>query len=215
MKNIQVFSDFDGTITKEDTLNKFLQEYADENWLEIENDWIKGKIGSKECMEKQMKLFTNITNKTLQNFLDSIEIDETFVDFYKFLKSESIDFFVVSDGFDLFIDKIFNHYGLQDIKVFSNNLKFENNVFYTAFPYTNPNCERKSGVCKCNVLKNNRIVTNRVIYAGDGLSDYCVSQKADIVFAKGSLLEYCKTTKNNNFHPFKKFSEIENYIKML
>lgn len=222
MKNIQVFSDFDGTITKEDTLNKFLRIYADKKWLEVEDRWIQGDIGSKECIEEQMKLFPAMTQKIMDDFVDSIEIDETFVHFYDYLKSENIDFYIVSDGFDLFIERILGRYGIKDVKIFSNKLNFNNkkSAFETAFPYCNHDCERQSGVCKCNVIKNNRIVTKRLIYAGDGMSDFCVSDKADVLFAKGSLLEYCKNTKNDNcigFDPiaFKSFDEIEEYIKRL
>ena len=42
MKNFQFFCDFDGTITKEDTLNKFLRVYAKTDWLEVERCyWLK------------------------------------------------------------------------------------------------------------------------------------------------------------------------------
>ena len=56
MKNLVVFSDFDGTITKEDTLNKFLRVYADKKWLEIEDKWLNGEIGSKECIEEYINV---------------------------------------------------------------------------------------------------------------------------------------------------------------
>lgn len=229
MKNIQIFSDFDGTITREDTLNKFLRIYADKEWLMVEDRWINGEIGSKECIEEQMKLFPSMTQEILDAFIDSIEIDETFVDFYGFIKSENIDFCIVSDGFDYFIERILSRYGIKDVKIFSNKLKFENGKFFTSFPNSSHDCKRKSGVCKCNVVKenknSNRIVTKRVIYAGDGISDYCVSDKVDVLFAKGSLLEYCKNTKNDNltgFGPnvpeinkFNSFAEIKEYIKKL
>ena len=42
MNKLQIFCDFDGTITKEDTLNKFLRVYADKKWLELEEEWISG-----------------------------------------------------------------------------------------------------------------------------------------------------------------------------
>lgn len=220
MKDIQVFSDFDGTITKEDTLNKFLQVYADKKWLDVEERWIQGEIGSKECIEEQMKLFPSMTEKIMNDFVDSIEIDETFVPFYNYLKSENIDFCIVSDGFDLFIKKILKRYGISDVKIFSNKVTFENGKFLTSFPYSKNDCLRQSGVCKCNVLKSNRIVTKRLIYAGDGISDFCVSKMADILFAKGSLLEYCKNTKNHNLIgpdpiDFDSFEEIERYIKAI
>lgn len=215
MKNIQVFSDFDGTITKEDTLNKFLSVYADKKWLEVEDRWIEGEIGSKECIEEQMKLFPDMTRKIMEDFVDSIEIDETFVPFYEYIKSENIDFYIVSDGFDLFIERILARYDIKDVKIFSNKLHFNNKkyTFETAFPHCHHGCKRQSGVCKCNVVESNRIVTKSLIYAGDGMSDFCVSNKVDILFAKGSLLEYCKNTKNDNLIGFESFNEIKDYIK--
>ena len=56
------------------------------------------------------------------------------------------------------------------------------------------------------------------MYAGDGMSDFCVSDKVDVLFAKGSLLEYCKNTKINRGNGFdlvgfKTFEEIKNYIE--
>ena len=217
MKNLVVFSDFDGTITKEDTLNKFLRVYADKKWLEIEDKWLNGEIGSKECIEEQMKLFPEMTEEILDNFIDSIEIDETFPAFYNYLKENNIDFYIVSDGFDYFIKKILKRYGISDAKIFSNKLEFKNGTFYTYFPNTNDKCRRKSGVCKCSVVEHNRksntIVTNRVLYAGDGLSDFCVSDMVDFLFAKGSLLEYCKSTRNDNLIGFYSFDEIKEFIK--
>lgn len=220
MQDIQIFSDFDGTITKVDTLNTFLRVHATDEWLEIEDRWINGEIGSRQCIEEQMQLFPGMTEKTMNDFVDSIEIDETFIPFYEFVKEKNIDFSIVSDGFDLFIERILNRYDIKNVKIYSNKLKFDGKNFETSFPHCSQDCKRDSGVCKCSVIKNNRIVTKRLLYAGDGLSDFCVSNKADILFAKGSLLEYCKNTKNNNlidFEPIKfdSFAEIEDYLKRL
>ena len=213
MKNIQFFSDFDGTITKEDTLNKFLNIYAGETWKEAEEKWIRGEIGSKECLKEQMKLLPYIEDSQLEGFVSSIEIDETFIDFYDYLKSENIDFFVVSDGFDLFINKILARYGITDVNIYSNKLELKEGKFIVDFPFSNENCRRKSGTCKCKIVEQNRIVTKRVIYAGDGISDFCVSDKVDVLFAKGTLLEYCKNTRNTNLIGFSSFKDIKDYIK--
>lgn len=215
MKNYQFFCDFDGTITKEDTLNKFLCTYAGENWLDIEDDWIKGKIGSKECIEKQMQLFDNVDEQSLNDFINSIEIDETFPDFLNYLKLQGIDFYIVSDGFDYFIERILKKYNISGVKIFSNKLEIKNRKFRTYFPNYNPECIPASGVCKCNVIKSSRIVTKRVLYAGDGLSDFCAAKNADFLFAKGKLLEYGRSTHFKNLIEFNTFAEIKDYIKML
>lgn len=215
MNNYQFFCDFDGTITKEDTLNKFLCLYADKKWLDIEDDWIKGKIGSKECIEKQMQLFDNVDENSLNEFIDSIEIDETFSDFLNYLKSQDIDFYIVSDGFDYFIEKILKKYNIVGVKIFSNKLEIKDGKFITYFPNFNKECAPGSGVCKCNVIKSNRIVTKQVLYAGDGLSDFCAAKNADFLFAKGKLLQYGKSTHLKNLIEFNTFAEIKDYMKML
>lgn len=118
MKNFQFFSDFDGTITKEDTLNKFLRVYAKTDWLEVEEKWMNGAIGSKQCIEEQMQLFPLMEQKTIDEFIESIEIDETFPDFLEYLKSEDIDFTIVSDGFDYFIERILAKNNINGVKIF-------------------------------------------------------------------------------------------------
>ncbi len=213
MKNYQFFCDFDGTITKEDTLNKFLRVYANVEWTDIEDKWLRGEIGSKQCIEQQMQTFPLMEEKNVNDFIDSIEIDETFPDFLNYIKSENIDFYIVSDGFDFFIEKILARYKIKDLKIFSNKLEFKNGSFKTAFPFFTPGCKRKSGVCKCNVIKSNRIVTKQILYAGDGISDFCAAQNVDFLFAKGSLLKYGMNTKINNLVGFNSFNEIETYIK--
>ena len=215
MNNYQFFCDFDGTITKEDTLNKFLCLYTEKKWLDIEDDWIKGKIGSKECIEKQMQLFDNVDENSLNEFIDSIEIDETFSDFLNYLKSQDIDFYIVSDGFDYFIERILKKYNIVGVKIFSNKLEIKDGKFITYFPNFNKECTPGSGVCKCNVIKSNRIVTKRVLYAGDGLSDFCAAKNADFLFAKGKLLQYGKSTHLKNLIEFNTFAEIKDYMKML
>lgn len=46
-----------------------------------------------------------------------------------------------------------------------------------------------------------------IVYIGDGISDRCPVQYADIVFAKDSLVSYCETH-NITFHRFNDFSDV-------
>ena len=81
MRKKIVVSDFDGTITKKDTLSKFLEDYADPRWLDIENDWRDGKFGSQECLTRQFALVSNLSPQIIDEFLDTVEIDEGFIPF--------------------------------------------------------------------------------------------------------------------------------------
>ncbi len=215
MSEYQIFCDFDGTITKEDTLNKFLRLYADEKWLELEQNWINGKIGSRECTFEQMKLVPVLSDIELKNFIDSISIDSSFFEFMEYVKSENIDFYIVSDGFDFFINTILKQNGIKGVKVFSNHLRIENNKYVCEFPYTNPECIAASGMCKCSIVKKYKNNKKSVLYVGDGVSDFCVSNNIKTVFAKGKLLEYCKKNKeaDNGLMSFDSFKDILNYLK--
>ena len=192
MKKFCILSDFDGTITEKDSLFYFFETFADKKWLEVEKDWADGKISSKECLIKEFALVKNLSEKLIDDYLSDTKVDETFVDFYKKIKEKNIDLFVVSDGVDYFINKILEKSGLKGIEIISNHGEFIDGEFVLSFPNDCPNCKNNAGTCKCNVLKNKRKEYQKIIYLGDGTSDFCVADKPDILYAKTKLLNYCK-----------------------
>ena len=133
MKDICILSDFDGTITKKDGLYSFISKYAQNNWEEIEQMWANGKIDSKTCLIKEFELVPNLSEKLISDFVKTVEIDEYFIDFYKNLRQKNIDFFIVSDGIDYFINQILKKYNLDDIKIISNHGEFFNKNFVITF----------------------------------------------------------------------------------
>ena len=201
-----IFCDFDGTITKEDTIDLLLTSYATEKWVTIEEMWEQGIIGSRECLEKQMDCVEYFSEKMLNNFIDDAAIDESFIPFLKKIKQYKINFYIVSDGFDLFINSILNKYNISGVKVFSNRLLLFKNKFKTFFPYYDSDCEAKSGLCKCNIVKNLGI-NREIIYIGDGRSDLCGSKHASKLFAKNKLAKYCQDNKRD-FISFENFDQI-------
>ena len=195
MKDFCILSDFDGTITKKDSLFGFFETYADKEWLNVEQDWVDGKISSKECLIKEFELVKNLSENLIDEYLKNISVDESFVDFYKTIKKQNIDFFVISDGIDYFINKILNKTGLSDINIISNHGEFIDGKFVLSFPNDNPSCKNNAGTCKCSIIKQKRNEYKKIIYFGDGTSDFCAADKVDFLFAKTKLLNYCKQNK--------------------
>lgn len=204
----QIFCDFDGTITKEDTIGKFLRLFADDKWLEIEKQWKDGNIGSRDCMTQQLALVCDISDNVLKKFYDNIEIDESFIGFYNDLKKRNIKFTIVSDGFDIFINNVLRKYDLQDIKVISNKLEIKDGKFIPIYDDKYKSCKRKSGVCKCKVTEDEKLENHNLIYIGDGLSDACVSGKMNKIYAKNYLAQYL-SSKNIPYIKFNTFEEIK------
>src|SRR5215471_12844074 len=94
-----VFCDFDGTITQTDVTDEILSELAHPSWEEVETEWVRGMIGSRECLSRQMAL-VEASEEQLNSLVDTIPVDPGFAAFYQFLRKRRVPFYVLSDGFD-------------------------------------------------------------------------------------------------------------------
>ncbi len=200
-----IYCDFDGTITKNDSVNRFFEMYASKNWIDSEKLWIEGKISSRENAIIQVGLLKNVSQQQLDDYINSIEIDDYFLDFVDYIISNNIKLTILSDGFDLFINKVLERYDL-DIPFYANKLIYDNGKFSIEFPHYNQNCDKKAGMCKCQKVKENSFC-----YIGDGTSDLCIATKADLLFASKNLHKYCKKNSINHIH----FSSFRNIIDKL
>ena len=200
-----IYCDFDGTITNRDTIDHLLELYATPEWEAIEEDWKKGLIGSRECLEKQINCIPNFTKADLDSFLSQVTIDPHFPEFYKNVLKAKIPFYVISDGFDLIIENVFKKFDLPMPIIYSNILRIENNKLITRFPNSNKEaCLVKAGMCKCSIIEKEKI---SVTYIGDGRSDLCASRLAHTLYAKGKLQTLCDE-ENRNYIPFTNFKTI-------
>jgi 2,3-diketo-5-methylthio-1-phosphopentane phosphatase len=209
----KVICDFDGTISKNDTFDQLLERYADPQWQNIEADWLNGKIGTGECMSKQMAL-VNVEKAELDDFLSRIQIDINFIRFVKFCRNLNIEISIASDGVDYLIKSILKNYKLDFLKFSSNKLVFkDNNKYQLEFKKKSDLCDSGSMVCKCSIAQAEK-GNKKIIYVGDGYSDLCVSNHVDLVIAKSTLLAHC--VKNQLPHyPFYDFSDVQSIIKNL
>ena len=207
MKIEHIYCDFDGTITQTDTVNEFYKRFADKNWILSEEKWKKGEISSRENTITQLGLVKEVSPKDLFEFLDSIKIDNYFLDFISFIKRHDVGFTILSDGFDLFIEHTLRKYGLSHIDFYANHLIYKDNKFNIEFPYYNNDCKKGAGMCKCG-----KVLHKSFCYIGDGTSDLCVAKNADVLFATKSLHNYC--VKNLITHyKFETFKEIKNILE--
>ena len=62
-----------------------------DRWLKLENQWLKGKIGAKECIHGQMECIP-MTKKKLQEYLKPIQLDPAFKKILSLLRAKKIPF---------------------------------------------------------------------------------------------------------------------------
>lgn len=186
-----IFFDFDNTITTRDVLDDLLGRFSkNDRWIELEERWKRGEIGSMECLKGQME-GVRITKRTLDRYLSTVEIDPYFKKLVRLFDSNGIRFFILSDNFDYILNTILGNNGISGLKIFSNRIRLAGDRFVTAFPYSNKDCG-DCAHCKKTTLEANLAGGEEALYIGDGLSDACASGSAHLVFAKGYLKDYLK-----------------------
>lgn len=211
-KTFKIFIDFDGTLTKEDVGEAIFRKFGDEKKVEeIVKRLLENKISSRQCWDELCELIKNPDQKELDDFIDKMEIDPSFVSFTKFCNENEIDYIVLSDGFDYYIDKLFNKAGVKGVKYYSNTLLIDRkhglSVEYPYFDADSPT----SANCKKNHIINHSSDDDYTIYIGDGNSDKDAAQYCDFIFAKKGLARFC-SMERISFYPFNNFDDVKDKI---
>jgi 2-hydroxy-3-keto-5-methylthiopentenyl-1-phosphate phosphatase len=188
-----VFSDFDGTFTARDVGNRIFTHFSGAANHRLVEDWKKGLITSRECLQSEAEM-TRVSPEEFFLFLDSFELASGAEEFYRLTRRQNIPFIILSDGLDLYIEYILKKYNLGKIPFYANRGILRDGGLVIEFPYENDGCPR------CGSCKGTRIAeivgreTDKyeVVFIGDGLSDTCALPRADIIFARGDLLDFCR-----------------------
>ncbi|MGD0127766.1 MAG: MtnX-like HAD-IB family phosphatase [Terriglobia bacterium] len=220
MANVQpvVFTDFDGTITQRDVTDEILAQLAHPSWREVELEWTRGLIGSRECLERQIAL-VDTSAEELDALIDAVPIDPAFASFYRFTHQRGVPLHVLSEGFDYVIARVLKRAGMIDpvrngMQVFSSALRVEGRRLIPSFPHSSPLCEHGCGTCKAALLRRLGEGMHPIIFVGDGLSDRFAVDEADVVFAKRQLLAYCQEH-GKACRAFNTFADVEQAVASL
>lgn len=184
-----ILIDFDGTITRTDVIDALLRTYAiDDSWLEVEEQWQRGEIGSLECLRREFDLI-RIDAPTLQQFLDEIPIDPGAERLFSLARENGVPMTILSDGVDWFIRRILGRLNLGTSPLAANTVEqTQDRLGFTA-PHHDVTCSVRAAHCKCASAARcgDSGVLRKHIYIGDGRSDLCAASRCEIVFAKGAL----------------------------
>ncbi len=207
-KQFKIFLDFDGTITRNDVGEEIFKKFLSEDIVKsIVDDLLTDKISARVCWESLCISVTVINKKEFDNFILSQEVDSTIHRFVDYCDKNGFQIFVLSDGFDYYIEKILQREKLSHLKYFSNQLIFtDEGKLIPSFPFFNAGC-RSSANCKRTHIIENSSEEDYTVYIGDGNSDIDAIQYVDFIFAKDDLLKFCEVQRITYF-PFKDFDGV-------
>lgn len=211
---LKFFIDFDGTISKTDVIDAILENFADPSWKAIESEWASGKIGSRECLTRQLEL-VQATTAQFGDLVDGIEVDPYFLSFIRRAHALQVPVIIVSDGLTEVIRRVLARVFLTEpvllrsLTVHANHLRWD--AKGPRLVHSDGSCEHGCANCKVAVIKGHSAPGDCVAFVGDGLSDRFAAGAATLTFAKSKLAAYC-AEKQIKHIVYNDFREIEHWL---
>jgi HAD superfamily phosphoserine phosphatase-like hydrolase len=203
--------DFDGTISPTDIGAAFARAFSAGGAAEQEEllaPWVSGEMGHRELTEAQCGLLSATAEESLA-FTRGFGLDPHFAPFVREVRGRGDEVMVVSEGFDFYVADQLARAGLRDLPFAANRLRFEGGRVVPEFPWSAGGCGR-CGNCKGQHVRRWRERGCGTVLVGDGLSDRCGAREADLVLARGGLLEWCagEGIRARSFHDFAEVAAI-------
>lgn len=214
---IRMFCDFDGTVASTDVGNALFRNFSGGRTEAIVEEYLQGSINAPECFRRECEAIGTVSRAELGDFIDSFDLDPGFPALVSFCRERHMPLMILSDGLDLYVNRILERHGFGAIPFRANRAVFEavgDRVRLSVeFPYRDEHCDR-CGNCKKNHLAVLSADDDVIVYAGDGFSDRCAARHADIVFAKKRLIGYCQE-ENISYHEYQDFHDVRSRLERL
>jgi len=209
-----IVSDFDGTITKEDSNALLAEVCGNAENAQIEVDFLSGLMSNREAFKRHFEVM-HITLREYKDFIKTnIKMDPEFDAFLEQVQRRGIPFFIVSAGFRQAVECVLGKKRKRDVEVYANDLQGEPYVT-PKFATKKPSCDKPVGPCgncKRDCLTTIRQKSGKkILYIGDGITDRCAIGEADILLAKDILAEYCDV-RGVPYTPYKNFADVTDLL---
>jgi len=195
-----VFIDFDGTITAKDVGYEMFKKFTNGRTQPIVDRYRRGQVNSYTCLKTECEIWNQSSpeEKDVLEYLKKQNITAGFGDFMEILKSDHIKTYIVSEGFDFYINIILDSNGFSKLNKITNKAVYKKGMILPDFPFLGQGCGECSN-CKGFHIKKLTDPKTAAVFIGDGHSDFHGAKSADIVFARSFLKEALKKIGRNYF----------------
>ena len=180
-----VFIDFDGTVSVEDVGTHVLRRLARGNSEAIDERYVRGEIGSRECITELCALLP-AQREVLFEVASEVPLDPGFGPLVAFLGEAGSEVLVVSEGVGFYVE---HRCAAFRVGVVASDVVDGRPVF----PNADPTCPcARCGTCKAGPIRAASRRGRTTILVRDGASDIYGAEAADLVFAKPPLAGLCR-----------------------
>lgn len=208
-KPLMVQCDFDGTVTMGDLSFQILDEYTRVPWRQWFDDYTHGLM---TVNEYNTRAFSNV--KASKEELDKysrthVKMRDGLKELIDVCHENNIRFYFVSNGMTFYIETVIDMLGLRDIEYAAARTTFTDNGIQAI--YYDPEDNPINDGFKLSYTKHFQEEGYRIVYIGNGLSDFKAARECDYIYAIEALEEEC--IKNNV--PYKSFKDLSDIAKEL
>ena len=203
LSSTTVFLDFDGTITQHDSCVHLLNRTVGNSWRTVEDLYLSGAIGSRECLQRQWDLIPNRNEEELRRIVREVPLDPGFPALVQSLRRAGAEVVVLSDGYGFYAEEICEG---SHLALISNHIDWSS--WSVSFPTISSRCECPGcGTCKPAAIRAAQTGGRTTVLVGDGASDRRGAAVADQVFAKADLATWCHAAPID-YHPFASLADV-------
>lgn len=196
--------DFDGTFAVQDTIDWISIHYAPEVFAAADAAFSRGEITLDECLSQQVAPITATEREIIDFLLDTVTLRAGIPELLAFCQANDVEPMIVSSGFDNLIEPFLQAQGIT-LPVIAHTALFTAEGMRISFRgrVICPQCDVACKRDEVRELARGR----RIAYVGDGPSDLCAAESADIRFARHTLAEYL-LREGYDFIPFEDFHDV-------
>lgn len=212
VESLLIACDFDGTITRRDTLHLIVEEFGTRGlWAAIEPRLRAGEVTLEQAMQEEFATVRATPAQVRELILREAGLREGFPELVAWAEERGHRLIVFSSGFRSVIEAALGHWGLGRLPVVSHEAHFTAAGCRLEWSDRGEACGECGRRCKRHDLRAHR-GGERVVYVGDGISDRCVARTADLVFARADLARDLAAD-GVPFIPFEDFVEVLGHLR--
>ncbi|CAM3916512.1 2-hydroxy-3-keto-5-methylthiopentenyl-1-phosphate phosphatase [Bacillus cereus] len=213
--SIQVFCDFDGTITNNDNIMSIMEHFAPPEAEGIKERILSQELSIQEGVSQLFKLLpTTLHNDIIKHLKETAEIRAGFKEFIQFANKNNISFYVISGGMDFFVYPLLQGIVPKD-QIYCNATDFSGDYVEVKWPHPcDEQCHHSCGLCKSSLIRKLSSTDDFHIVIGDSITDLQATKQADKVFARDFLITKCEEN-HIAYTPFETFYDIQSELQHL
>lgn len=201
-----VFTDFDGTVTVQETFVRLMRQFAPELSAELIPEMHALRVTLREGVRRILESIPSDRWPEMLEFVEGAELRPGFVEFLDFLEEREVPLVIVSGGLTEVIHVILGPLAKRAAGIHAVDVDTSEPTLRVASEFEADD----ELVSKARVMQ--RYPAAEQIAVGDSVTDLNMSRHAQLVFARARLQEYL-TERQIAFVPFETFFDVRDELQ--